>query len=70
MIRIVARPSAAEALPRLGGAKNSPDIDDCPAAVTCCPSRSSQLIRTQQGTAPLIAAQYMRLDDMLAIDET
>jgi hypothetical protein len=70
MIRIVARPSATEALSRLGGAKNSPDIDDFPAAVSCCPSRPLQLIRAKQCTASLIAAQDMRLDDMLAIGET
>ena len=37
MIRIVARPSTAEALSRFDGAKNSSDIDDCSQAPSLAP---------------------------------
>ena len=69
MIRIVARPSTAEALSRFDGAKNSSDIDDFPGAVACSSLRPSQVISAQQCASSPVATQYMRLDDMLAVGE-
>jgi hypothetical protein len=69
MIRIVARPSTAEALSHFDGAKNSSDIDDSPGTAACSSLRPSQVISAQQRASSPVATQYMRLDDMFAVGE-